>query len=234
MLPVARKRNANFTPAEFDTLVDNVEKYQDVIHSKISDVVTKAKKDVVWRAITDQVNAASRFSCQRSVKEIKKKWNDSKCKAKKRAALAKTNPAIAPRLSSSEQKIISIINSMAANGIDEGIDTGDAINTLPATSTSPVLNIPEDDSAYTTVYVDDVGEDEPSKFNSFTGTIPTLYNSFNDKIMMEKLITIKKARLEVERERLEVEKARLEVEQRRLKLEEKRLTLKEKRLCLYL
>lgn len=140
MLPVARKRNANFTPAEFDTLVDNVEKYQDIIHSKISDVVTKAKKDVVWRAITDRVNIASQFPCQRSVKEIKKKWNDTKCKTKKRAALAKNNPAMAPRLSSSEQKIIGMINNMAANGIDEGIDTDDTPSALPSTSTSAVLN----------------------------------------------------------------------------------------------
>lgn len=83
------------------------------------------------------------------------------------------------------------------------------------------------------MYVDDV-EDEPSKLSSFTGAIPTLYNTFNDKILMEKLIAVKKARLEVERERLEVEKVRLQVEEKRLKLEEKRLTLKEKRLCLYL
>jgi Myb/SANT-like DNA-binding domain len=78
-----RSKKKNFTVSEVEIIKDEVKKNFNIItakHCSGSTGVTKKMQDCVWNKITTHVNALG--VCERSVFEIKEKWNNMKKKAK--------------------------------------------------------------------------------------------------------------------------------------------------------
>ena len=67
-----RKRNPNFTDAELQILLDEVERNKSILFSKLSNVATFSSKIKVWGNICRKVNAAN-TDHKRSVEELRKK-----------------------------------------------------------------------------------------------------------------------------------------------------------------
>ena len=137
---------ANFTENEIKKIVDGVDEHQKVLLSKFSERVTNTKKHASWKDIPSRVNAGSQ--CNRTVDDVKKKWEDVKSKTQKRATLVKKDKQktgggslSVPSLTEIEEKVVGIAGDTWVPEIVGGIDTGDA-STLPSTSsTSDTVSI---------------------------------------------------------------------------------------------
>ena len=79
-----RTRKADYTEAELEVLIDAFIKKNDVISSKFSDDITLKKKREAYAEIARCVNAIG--GNERSVENIKEKWQSMKSLVKKKAA----------------------------------------------------------------------------------------------------------------------------------------------------
>ena len=123
-----RAKKQNFSNAEMETLVNEVESNQKIIFGSLSaGGVTNKRKIAAWENVTDAVNSVG--SEVRTLSEIKKKWFDVKVNAKKRVAAhrrgtsatggGQTNTELSPL----DNRIASIIGDTALSGIIEDGDT---------------------------------------------------------------------------------------------------------------
>ena len=65
-----------------------VEENNDVIRCKFTNTITNAKKEDVWKKITERVNAVG--VCERSKDEVREKWRGLQTNAKKAHVKRKT------------------------------------------------------------------------------------------------------------------------------------------------
>eukprot|EP00105_Crassostrea_gigas_P004176 XP_011417310.1 PREDICTED: myb-related transcription factor, partner of profilin-like [Crassostrea gigas] len=124
----SRKRNPNFSEAEIQILLKEVEKCKGVLFSKLSTVTTNNTKKRVWEAICEKVNSCNSSGHARNVDDIRKKWttymSETKKKvAKQRRELKKTGGGPPPAdLTPLEESVIGIIGDTPIDGIPGGID----------------------------------------------------------------------------------------------------------------
>ena len=83
-----RKRKPNFSVDEVNVIVCMVEENNDVIRCKFTNTITNAKKEDVWKKITERVNAVR--VCERSKDEVREKWRGLQTNAKKAHVKRKT------------------------------------------------------------------------------------------------------------------------------------------------
>jgi hypothetical protein len=77
-----KKSKVHFSTFEKSLLLELVGKNKTVIESKETDFGTTDKKSKVWNAIAEEFNADSSVS-SRNAKQLKKKWENLKHRAKK-------------------------------------------------------------------------------------------------------------------------------------------------------
>jgi hypothetical protein len=125
---MSRKRNPNFTDAELQILLDEVERNKSILFLKLSNVATFSSKTKVWENICRKVNAAN-TDHKRSVDELRKKWSTCTSNAKKQAALVrresrKTGGGPSPaKITPLQDKVVGIIGNTPVDGIEGGIDS---------------------------------------------------------------------------------------------------------------
>ena len=121
------KKSRNFSAAEVEVLIENVEKYKTILNSRLKNSVTNADKRRVWEKICTRINAVSCVT--RTADQVKKKWSDvssqTKCKeAVRRRERRLTGGGNQPsELSQIEQKVVGILGETAISGVTGGIDS---------------------------------------------------------------------------------------------------------------
>ena len=83
-----RERKKNFSEAEIDVLIAEVEMRKNTLFTSVSSGVKGTGKANAWREVTDAVNTVS--AVVRKETEIKRKWFDLKIDAKKKTLKKKT------------------------------------------------------------------------------------------------------------------------------------------------
>lgn len=128
-----RSKAPKFRDSEKKILLDNVERHYKLISGKFADTVTLKKKASCWVEITEKVNAQN-VNFKRTVDQVKKKWEDMKGIARKkanaeRATVGKTgnlpNADEDDSLTEEERRIVGLIGADYTYGIPGGIDTDD-------------------------------------------------------------------------------------------------------------
>lgn len=130
---MSKKRSPNFSSAEIQTLLDEVEKNKDIIFSKLSNVVTNAAKKRAWESICERINSCNSSAHTRTVEEIRKKWSSYTSDTKKKASQQrreslKTGGGPPPlELNAMQDRVVGIIGNLPIDGIPGGHDTADLI-----------------------------------------------------------------------------------------------------------
>lgn len=83
-----KTRGPNFTVIEKDILINLITKYKDVVENKKTDNETNAKKNKVWRKISDEFNLKN-SSCVRNTEQLKTLWENIKRTTRKDNAKTK-------------------------------------------------------------------------------------------------------------------------------------------------
>lgn len=131
---VKRERSSNWSLAEITILTDFVEKNEEVLKAKQSNLITNAKKNSKWAEVTDLVNAVG--VQRRSVEQVKFKWGNLQQRAKKSFTEARKHarktgggPPIKPP-TATEEKIIDLMKDRPNfSGIAGGFESS-----MPTTS----------------------------------------------------------------------------------------------------
>ncbi|XP_071131749.1 myb/SANT-like DNA-binding domain-containing protein 4 [Mytilus edulis] len=213
---MSKRRNPNFTDAELQTLLDEIEKDKTLLFSKLSNVATNGAKKRAWDTICSKVNATN-TDHKRTVDEIRKKWSTNTSIAKKQASRIrresrKTGGGPPPEeLTPLQDKVVAIIGNTPIDGIDGGIDTCPGMEFDGVPAEEPTQTRDSDSS----------NENETGKYSE-----PTPEDC--------KLVEIEGERLKVEKERLHVEKQRLHIEQLRLEIDQQRLVTEQQKHQLYM
>ena len=123
-------RSENFSSNEESVILNEVEKYQKILFSKFQAGVTNIQKQKTWEVISKKVNALG--IAVRTAKQVKKKWDDMKQKAKKnlldaRVHFRKTGggEAMESEVDPLQDRILAICGKTACSGITGGFDTMD-------------------------------------------------------------------------------------------------------------
>lgn len=120
-------KKKNYSEAEIDVLLTELQMRGNVIFGSLSSGVTTKSKYVAWQAVTQAVNEVG--GNQRTLPEVKKKWADLKLHSKKRIAahMAKVRltggGGATSKLSPQDERICSIIGEGAVKGVYEEGDT---------------------------------------------------------------------------------------------------------------
>uniref|UniRef100_A0A8W8NU71 Myb/SANT-like DNA-binding domain-containing protein n=1 Tax=Magallana gigas TaxID=29159 RepID=A0A8W8NU71_MAGGI len=134
---VKRERSSNWSLAEITILTDFVEKNEEVLKAKQSNIITNAKKNSKWAEVTDLVNAVG--VQRRSVEQVKFKWGNLQQGAKKTFTEARKHarktgggPPLKPP-TAAEEKIIDLMKDRPNfSGIAGGFESS-----MPTTSEMP-------------------------------------------------------------------------------------------------
>ncbi len=128
-----KKRKPNFTKEEMNVLLEEVEGSKDVLFSRLTNVLTNKKKQDRWSLIVNKINAVAPNATSRTLKEIKKKWEDAKAASKKRAVQLKKEQkqtgggSKTPDLTNVDQKVLNIIGADSIDGVADGMESGVSI-----------------------------------------------------------------------------------------------------------
>lgn len=120
-------RKANWTESEISLLVEQVEQKKEVLKGKFSPSLSATDKSEAWAVITDSINAIG--GCGRTLKEVKKKWQDIQSAAKTReVGRLKTQRLTGggpppSEIKDWEKKIIGIMSTSVITGITGGCDS---------------------------------------------------------------------------------------------------------------
>ncbi|CAH1383330.1 unnamed protein product, partial [Tenebrio molitor] len=122
-------RAKNFTTTEVDILVKEVEKRRQVLFGPLrGPSLTQFHRDRAWEQVLSCVNAVA--PAIRTVGELKKKFKDLKNRTKTKANTFKREARKtgggenqAPRLTATEEKLLSFVGMDSVEGISGGIDT---------------------------------------------------------------------------------------------------------------
>ncbi|XP_062571703.1 myb/SANT-like DNA-binding domain-containing protein 4 [Saccostrea cucullata] len=110
---VKRERSSHWSLAEISVLTDFVEKNEEVLKAKQSNLITNAKKTSKWAEVTELINAVGVH--RRSIEQVKFKWGNLQQGAKKtfteaRKHARKTGGGPPPKPpTAAEEKIIEIM-----------------------------------------------------------------------------------------------------------------------------
>ncbi|XP_041378087.1 LOW QUALITY PROTEIN: myb/SANT-like DNA-binding domain-containing protein 4 [Gigantopelta aegis] len=244
----AKKKKQNWTKEEKETLLHEVDQRRSILFAKFSIAITNVTKRREWSILTEKLNAVNTEQ-QRTLTEVKKKWQDSVSLAKKnecqrRKLLKQTGGGEKPPdLSSTDEKIIQIYGNVAVEGITGGRDTA-SVNTAEVEVTNTLdesdggnqqtLSRKEDKNRSSNSSSDGPeNTDPPTNFaysaNEQSTETPRPSTSSTEKNLKRKtevehpLVEIERQRLKVDKEILEVQKCLLQVEKERLKIEKERL-----------
>ena len=77
------KRQPNWSEAENNILVEQFEKFKDVLKPKRSEGVSASDKKEAWANICAAVNASNAAALKRSAKDVRKKWENIRTWARK-------------------------------------------------------------------------------------------------------------------------------------------------------
>lgn len=116
-----RERKKNFSEAEIEIILSEVELKKHILFSSISSGVTGTGKSKAWKEVTDAVNVVS--AVPRTMPEVKRKWFDIKMEAKKRICAHRKNISATggggslSKLSNTDERIAGIIGESALSGI---------------------------------------------------------------------------------------------------------------------
>ena len=69
-----RERSSNWSLAEISILTDFVEKNEEILKAKQSNLITNSKKNAKWAEVTELVNAVG--VQRRSVEQVRFKWGN--------------------------------------------------------------------------------------------------------------------------------------------------------------
>ncbi|XP_041350724.1 myb/SANT-like DNA-binding domain-containing protein 4 [Gigantopelta aegis] len=107
-LPKTRK--PNFSENETVYILEQVCAYKDILISKCTDSITNVRKQEVWRKLTEGINSKN-IHVKRSVGEIRRRWKNMICTARKEALRLKRVPPGAgyvPPISDISQRVLDI------------------------------------------------------------------------------------------------------------------------------
>ncbi|XP_061186964.1 uncharacterized protein LOC133195107 [Saccostrea echinata] len=130
------ERKANWSEASINLLVDLVadaERWA-IIRGKFGPSLTIQTKQRAWFEITERVNSC--FSCVRSVKDVKKKWQDIQSHTKKKAANRKSEMkktgggSPPPELKPWEEKIVAVLSNDIISGVEGGYESLSVISPM--------------------------------------------------------------------------------------------------------
>ena len=79
--PAKKLRKANFSPAEISVLTEKFEENMEILQSKFTNSITNTKKNKIWEAIAEAVNAVGVTA--RTTQEVRDKWKNLHSSAKK-------------------------------------------------------------------------------------------------------------------------------------------------------
>ena len=143
------KRKANFTDAEKELLIQEVNKKHTSLFGKFSNKLSKCRKQSLWEEVAEKM---SQFSgIRRDVGEIKTKWSNMRqeaksCKANYIRELRKTGGGEhLVEISQQEEMICSIIGSEAIEG---GIDSENLSIEPTKADDNEINNVEESEKSY--------------------------------------------------------------------------------------
>ncbi|CAC5407496.1 unnamed protein product [Mytilus coruscus] len=88
---MSKRRNPNFTDAKLQTLLDEVEKSETFLFSKLSNVATNGAKKRALNSICSKINADHKITVD-EIRTVRKKWSTHTSNAKSRLPEYKENP----------------------------------------------------------------------------------------------------------------------------------------------
>ena len=205
-----KKKCSNFTKAEIDVLVDEVEQRRNVLFGKLSMNLTSDMKREGWNKVAEKVSEVSGSEVG-GAKAVKKKWSDMSSSLKRKEAgrrrqMNKTgggqseSGGVGEDLLGVEQRVVGMLAVEAIDGVEGGVDVG-----------------------IEGVQKEKVDSKEKAQISAKRDVVAVGNGG------MDEVLAVEKKRLAVEEERLEIEKKRLAVEESRLKMEEERLNLERSR-----
>lgn len=82
LFPMGRRRKPNFTDNEVLTIVNQYEKYKELLHSREASKSVIAQKQAIWKQITENLNATYP-QVERTVEDVRRKWKKLQSEAKR-------------------------------------------------------------------------------------------------------------------------------------------------------
>ncbi|XP_078331574.1 uncharacterized protein LOC144625239 [Crassostrea virginica] len=232
------ERKANWTDANISLLVDLVtdgERWA-IIRGKFCPSFTIQSKQKVWMEITERVNSSS--SCLRTLKDVKKKWQDIQSHTKKRkqqgrkTEMKRTDGEPPPsELKAWEEKIIGVLSNEILSGIEgevESLDTDSNKSGVGTTCMSGKRNfdgmiedfedpfsdskrlslISNESTMTTTCEADFLSTGEGSKKQR---CIKKDVGNTTENAVKDRILQIEENKLRIMKERLSIEKKKLSV-----------------------
>nr|XP_022292689.1 myb/SANT-like DNA-binding domain-containing protein 4 [Crassostrea virginica] len=146
-----KKRSENFSMDEILFIVEEVEKYSDIITAKQSNLITNAKKAAAWQKVVDAVN--SRGGVIRTVDQVRERYRKACSKAKgeriaQKQHRFKTGGGPPPPATDAISEKILLLNDNAPNfvGIDGGVEVGGLVITeMPESDADPCTSHAQED-----------------------------------------------------------------------------------------
>ena len=90
LFTTGRRRKPNFTDNEVLTIVNQYEKYKELLHSREASKSVIAQKQAIWKQITETLNAAYP-QVERTVEDVRRKWKKLQSEAKRESAAHRQN-----------------------------------------------------------------------------------------------------------------------------------------------
>ena len=69
---MSQSKKSNFSLAEVEVLVDEIDMHKHIIFAKQNNIITNSKKKIVWESIKENVNSVDNNT--RTAEDVKKKW----------------------------------------------------------------------------------------------------------------------------------------------------------------
>jgi len=125
-----KKKSSNFTKAEVEVLVNEVELNKETLFGKLSMQLTADTKKKCWEGITERINEVGAGE-PRTEKSVRKKWSDltsrtKKAEAERRREMFATGGGECSHTATSdtELKIIQVVGTEVIEGVLPGMDFG--------------------------------------------------------------------------------------------------------------
>jgi len=206
----AKKKSANFTKAEVDAIISDVETKKEVLFGKLGPGLSGDMKKQAWEEVAAKVNEVG-VGEMRMEKAVRKKWTDmasmtkKKESARRREMSATGGGECAVTMTDAEVKVVELLTEEAIGGVAGGMDIG-VISQMTVGDVKHVLMPTENECSGSGVT--DYGAKEAKK-SSKRARVTDVGD----------VTEIELRRLDVKERRLAIEKQRLDVEEKRLKVE---------------
>ncbi|KFM57025.1 Myb-related transcription factor, partner of profilin, partial [Stegodyphus mimosarum] len=118
------QRSTNFSMKELEVLVTSLESYKELITGELGKSYANINEQKeAWEEIATIVSSVA-LGVKRTGIQVKNKWTDLKCRTRKKAAKIKNNylctgggPPAKEKLTSIEEKVLSLIGNTCVEGI---------------------------------------------------------------------------------------------------------------------